>query len=366
MLYQNKIFLPRLLEIIIVSLMFFQAILSNTIFNYFQIFTEVSLIVLGSFILFKYIKIDKDVLILVLIFSISQIVSFFQNSLLVFFLNFKIFSLPILFLVVFQRFKIRNYLLDSIGFFSIAIILFELFIFDSYPLPVGGFIKHVDFINAQPLSFFLNFHFAAFFTAIYLIGKSYKYNFLGMDYLLIYMLGVKTVLFSYFTQQLIFKKNIKYLSRISFKKEVFIIFIFAIIILIFLDNISIFMKEYSVKYRSFTVIIEQLLSFDFITSMIYLFPADINMAMSEASNITYTELGIGVVYNEIAIMTYIVQGGLFVFVFYLYVLLKNLSIFRVFILLTLIHYSYILIPLCIAFMFKSQDEYTNIMHNRTP
>ena len=364
MLYKNKFFLPQLLEFLIVSLMFIHAIVSNTIFDSFQIFIEIFLLILGSYVVLKYIKLDNDSLKLLWIFTIVQIVSFFQNPILIFLLNFKVFSLGILFLIIFKNFRLRSYLFNLIGSLSIALILLELFVFSSSPLPVDAFIINQGFMNSKPISFFLNYHFAAFFTAVYLIGKSYRYNFLGMDYLFIYMLGVKTTLFSYFVQQLLFKKNIKFFERLSFGKEMFILFLCAILVIAFIGDINELMQQYSVKYRSFYVIIRQLLSWDFILSMIYLFPTDYTTATINANNISYLELGIKVVSNELAFLTYIVQGGVFMFAYYMYVLLKSLSIFRVFILLSLIHYSFILSPLCIAFMFESQHRYIKSIHNK--
>ena len=356
-LLKSKIILPKYIEILLLVVMVFQAFFSNTILDLAQIISELILIVAGCLLIVSYIRLDKEDLSLLIIFVVTQSFSFATNDLHVFLLNFKIYILAVVFVIVAKSITFRSNIINVVGALSIVLVVLEYFVFEGYPFDVTSFIKHKDFVNERPIGVFLNYHFTAFFIAVYLIGKSYRYNLFFIDYFLIFITGVRTSIYSYFVQQLLFKKNKKKFVGNGVAKDIFVVFVMLSVGIVFLDTIMSVVSEYDPKYSSFKVIMKQLMSYDFILTHLVLTPVDVDKYIVDYV-MNFDEFGYADIGNETALLTYIMQGGIVLFLYYLYLLFKYISVMRIFVLMSLVHYSFITVPFIIMVMFHSQEEYT--------
>jgi hypothetical protein len=352
----NKIIIPIVIEILILLLMILQVFLSNTTFNTAQILSELALMVAGVILVFSLNKVSREDVILLAIFVVIQSISFIINDLYIFLLNFKIYYLAVVFFIIGRNVSFRSYVIDVVAVLSIIMVVLEYFVFEGYPFNVTDFIAHKSFVNSKPIGLFLNYHFTSFFIAVYLIGKSYQYNLFFIDYFILLINGVRTSIYSYFIQQLIFKKNINLFASLTFLKELFLIFVLFLTGMYFLDTILLIISEYDIKFTSLRIIVRQILSYDFILPHLVVFPVDADKYIADYA-MDFSDLNLESIGNEISFLSYIMQGGMILFSFYLYLLIKHISIMRIFIFLTLIHYSYFTSPLIIVMMFVSQEKY---------
>ena len=102
---------------------------------------------------------------------------------------------------------------------------------------------------------------------------------------------------------------------------------------------------------------KQLMSYDFILTHLVLTPVDVDKYIVDYV-MNFDEFGYADIGNETALLTYIMQGGIVLFLYYLYLLFKYISVMRIFVLMSLVHYSFITVPFIIMVMFHSQEEYT--------
>lgn len=191
-----------LLNALLVPLMVISAILSETRFETYQRFFEllVLTILIGSVVTERF---NKQELILIFVFFVSQIGSLLINSPSVFMLNAKQLCLAVFAAIYFRR-HATNIISIHIAFIiCVALIISQ--IFSCYfPFSIGQYMKYLGSdMSSRPLGLFINYHYSAFFIAVYLIGFTKKRNFYFLNFLLIYFIGVRTSLLSYIGQKMI-------------------------------------------------------------------------------------------------------------------------------------------------------------------
>lgn len=334
---------------LLVPLMIISAILAETVFKSVQVISE--LLLLGS-LLFLVLnkKLDKEDLYILTIYFIVNIISLFYLNPLTFMLNVKQFGLPILALIYFKKKSYSSVFLYG-AFILCVILLVVQKIIGYFPFPISQYMTTLkDDFEGRPLGLFLNYHFSAFFVSVFLIGFSYKKSVFFIDYFILFLFNVQTSIMSYFGQKtfnFFFKKQIIF----SLSKLV-VLFLFVLFAFLFLVKFILNFLEIPQAAISGLVIFYQLTDLQTYIRLLDLFPRDIydfyKLDLYDYSDTVVS--GYNATGNEISFIQIVVQGGLILGFSFLSFILKNVSIYRLFILLSLIHYSYMFSPLIIFTM----------------
>ena len=346
---------------IIIPLIVITAVSFGTVYETFQHTCELLLILIfGSFSI--HYKLEKTEKILFFIFLFSQIGSFFINDFLIFILNAKQFGLAILSIFYFRRNPKKSKFIFFTVFVCVFLVFFEKF-FGSFPFNIRPHLSTMkDSFGSRPLGLFLNYHFSSFFLAIFFIGYSLKKRMYLIDFLTLFIIGARTNFIAYFLHKLSFNRFLNIFLN-NFKKisVVFIIIFFLLNfysdkILEFLDGIYGFISLY--------IILKQSIDINSYIDAIHIFPKDLLLYLKEKSLSDFSELSSVIDYSnhasELEIVRILVQGGILLAAAYLHTIFKTFIKFRIFILITLFHYSFILNPLIIyllsTFQFNSEEE----------
>lgn len=346
-LYKNGQ-LHKIATNLLVPLMIISAILSETVFKSLQITTE--LILMISFILLILINnLDKKVIIILSIYLLTNFLSIFYLRPFTLMLNLKQFGLPILSLIYFKKNPNRSIFLN-IAFLTCVVLMIIQKIIGYFPIPIKHLITTLkDDFEGRPFGLFLNYHFSAFFVAVFLIGYTFNKKIFLIDYIILFYFGVQTALISYFGQKqynFVFKRKPHSLQKIVFYFLIFL-FSFLFIVRFILDSLEI--PEAAI---SGLVIFYQLTDIETYIRILNPLPSDIYEFYKQSLyNYTGTKVeGYLAEGNEISFIQIIVQGGFILGFTFLGFILRNITIYRVFILLSLIHYSYMFSPLIIYTM----------------
>lgn len=345
----NNFDISQIATRLIVPLMIFSAILAETIFKSLQVISE--LLLLGSLLfLILYKRLDKEDLIILTIYFIISIISLFYLNPLTFMLNVKQFGLPILALIYFKK-KSYSSVFLYVAFILCVILLVVQKIIGYFPFPVSQYMTTLkDDFEGRPLGLFLNYHFSAFFVAVFLIGFTYKRSVFFIDYFILFLFNVQTSIMSYLGQKffnIFFKKQ----GKFSLFK---LVVLFLIVLFSFLSFVRYILDFLEIPQAAISglVIFYQLTDLQTYTRLLDLFPRDIydfyKLDLYDYSDTIVS--GYNATGNEISFIQIIVQGGLILGFSFLRVILINVSIYRLFILLSLIHYSYMFSPLIIYTM----------------
>jgi hypothetical protein len=265
-------------------------------------------------------------------------------------LNVKQFGLPILTLIYFKR-RTDNSIFIHLAFLLCIILLVLQKIIGHFPLPASQYMVNLkDEMEGRPLGLFLNYHFSAFFVSTYLLGYTYQKKSYLIDYFIVSLFGVFTSIFSYAGQKIynIYFGNRKPLTLV----KQYVIYFLSLFSFLFFIRSMLDSFEVPVNSVSGLVIFYQLTDIQTYIRTLNLLPSDIyefyNKDLYDFSGTKiegYTGAG-----NEISLIQILVQGGLILGFTFLNFIVKNMSFYRVFILLSLIHYSYLFSPLIIYTM----------------
>jgi hypothetical protein len=276
-------------------------------------------------------------------------------------LNVKQFGLPILTLIYFKKRADNSIFLHSAFVFCVILLVVQK-ILGFFPIPVSQYIVTLkDDLEGRPLGLFLNYHFSAFFISIYLLGITYKKKSYFIDFFIVSLFGVLTSMFSYVGQKIYdyFLKNRKPLTLSKQYSFYFItLFSFLFILRAILDSLNI-----PEGARSGLVIFYQLTDIETYFRTLKLLPNDIyHFYDQDLYDYTGTKAeGFSATGNEISLIQILVEGGLILGITFLNFILKNVTFYRIFILLSLIHYSYLFSPLIIYTMcyFENKNKLSN-------
>lgn len=328
----------------IIVLLLLAGILGGTIFDPVQIFVEVLAIIL----LIYSISINKMLipdLVLIFILLFASLVSLILNPLMAFLLNFKLFALSILTFINFKNsiFYPKKFIITLLVI-NILLILFQ-FITGSFIVPSGWFLSYYQgYTNDRPLGLFLTPHASSFFLYIYLIylihtSKHFKYKF----FIFLTSLATQsyTSLISFIVQLGDYIVSKSKVLKILFPKNFIIWFITILLILLFFfvdDFIELLEQSGGVtRYYSAKIILEQLFEPEyyqvFYTNLYPIRYAD----YFEVSGVNIESKA-----SEVGLIKVIVEGGSILGVLTLFFLLQKLKIFRIFILVSLMHYTHII------------------------
>lgn len=337
-------------------LMLIQPLLGATILKEIQIATEVLIIILLSQI-FLQKKFKYDLLILFIMFILVSISSLCINNFFVFALNFKIYLITILILFYYSRFKhIPDLLINII--FSI-LFLYPLFVrvFNIWPIESMPITNEngKSFLYSRPIGFFGSPHASSQFAAIYLLyyinKKKYLMSLFAIAALLLY--NSSTAIFALLGQ--FFYNTI---CTITNKKINPLVFLILVIVILFLslsiwDSMDLSGSN-DFRLSSAKVIVPMIFDLNYYQGVLSVFPKSSDDLIAVQMN-TFSEIG-----NEIGLIKIVVEGGVILSLTFLIVLFKRIKNISIFIMLTLLHYSYIMIlPLFLLFALKFDEEIGN-------
>ena len=353
---------------LIVVLMLFSAILGSTIFGEIQVICELILFFLLIYGV-SHVKYNFQDVFLLSTFLFFSLISFLRNEFIAFALNFKIYGLCILTIIYFRKIffypqklililHILNFLLITHQFLMGHFIVQSAWFFGSYK----------GYANDRPVGLFLTPHASAFFIAIYLIYIiNLKKKYFNKIFLLVLisMTSSLTSILAMFAQFgygifnfIIMKMNFfKY--KIGWIVKLAFIVIPIALTFIFLEEIITFLKAEGgyTRYYSVEIILNQFFDSRFFSDIFDFTPRNYD------SFILKQERGFADFGNEIGFVKLFVEGGFFLGLTTLLILIWRLNHYSIFILVSLVHYSFIInmpFMLFLIMMFNSKLESKNI------
>jgi len=352
----------KLINEFLVVLMALILILSQTILHLTQSLLELTLIFLLTFFLLKRkLKIwEISLLLLVLITQLLSILVY-DSSFDSFMLNTKVAGLTFLSIMYFRHNATASVSMKILFIICLLLVLIQYFITDQFPINIPqSLIYNLSIFNGfHPLGLFLDFHTSAYFLAVYLIGISLTRKLFFIDLIIIWLMGVKTSFLALIGQKFftIAGNRIDYLKKFSVQIACVIVGIFLSLTL-FLPFFLNFMELIGFSSGNSAKIMIRLISNPNVyLDSLSLLPMDLILY----SNTYIYDVGVETFrYFEMTLISIMVIFGTPIGLILLYILLKFTPSFRVFILLSLLHYAAILNPLIIYLVFMFERKVREI------
>ncbi len=336
--------LVKLADFTIIILLVIAGILGGTIFDEIQIFVEVLAVFLLSYSITKKKLVLSD-LVLLYIFSFASLVSLILNPLMGFLLNFKLFALSILTFINFKNsvFYPKRFI-SLLLWLNIFLILFQ-FLTGQFIVPSGWFLSYYQgYTNDRPLGLFLTPHASSFFLYIHLIYLVHISKKLSSKFFLFFSAIITqsyTSFVSFIFQLGDFLFSRSKLLKVLFPRNfvIFLIIIFIILLSFFVDDfINILEQNGGVtRYYSAKIILEQLFEPEYYEVLYTNFYPIRYSDYFEVSGVNIESKA-----SEIGLIKVVVEGGSVLGLLTLFLFLSKLKIFRIFILVSLMHYTHII------------------------
>ena len=276
---------------------------------------------------------------LLALLAVMGVASMMINNLAVLLVGVKQFGLAILCLIYFSRVRFRSRIILPAFVASVGLI----FISRLAPAVVAPLIqisRSPEFNESRFGGLFLNTHYNAYFLAVALVYYGYRVRLFGAGQLLIFLTGSKFVFVSYAANVAARYKVVRIFTRYP-RSVLFAATIVAVVL--WSRRLELIGALNRTEWMSAYVIFSQLFDPQFYRLVLNPFPGDylavVNGLKGNFGAAQYT--------NEIALFAMCVQGGLFLTVAYLSVLLKHARPYRIFVLVSLLHYGFILSPLIV-------------------
>jgi hypothetical protein len=347
-------------------LLLISAILAGTSFKYYQIFAEISLWILMINRLLKE-KFSYDEIILVIVFLISFSIAFLYRADIEILLNFKIYGMCITTWLYFKRFDFN--LLKYVEYLIIisCILIIHQYIFDEFIITNHNFFVEYyrNRINDRPIGILFTPHASVTMLVVYLIYRIKIFNNSPKNIFIVISIFITALATSSLTAIVGFVAQLVIitLEKIKLIRKYFNFFTIIILMLISIlilyefkeEFIELLKKESYFRYYSVEIILNQLFDTDYYSSIIYFMP------YSYSKYIDIQESFLGILGNEIGFIKLFVEGGLMLGLITLILIIRDLSSYKIFILVTLLHYSYFInYPLILAMMLVFQRKINSL------
>jgi hypothetical protein len=343
------------------------AILGSTIFDTFQIAIELILFLLLFYGLLT-IKLRIIDIILLGIFLIVFFISFCINDFLKIALNFKIYGLSILTFIYFRKVHFNpKKLIILVHAVNIFLIVHQ-FVTGHFIVPSAWFFgQYQEYANSRPVGIFLTPHASSFFIAVstlYIIIAERRY-FKGLLFFSInIMTGSFTGLIAFLAQlmQQVFNYFAKKIPLLKFKlgwyTKILVIGFPILLLAVYKEQFIELLKAnpYS-RYNSVEIILNQLFDSRFFSDIFKVYPRDYQ-TFSVGQETMFADFS-----NEIGFVKVFVEAGFVLGVFLLITLIRNLRYYGIFILVSLLHYSFAFnMPFMLFLMIQYDYEMTQRNH----
>jgi hypothetical protein len=276
---------------------------------------------------------------LLVLLAAMTAVSMLINDLAVILVGVKQFGLAILCLIYFSRVRFRSRLI--LPAFMVTVLMMA--VYRVAPSALDALIRisrSPDFNESRFGGLFLNAHYNAYFLAVALIYYGYRVRLFGLGHVLLYLTGSKFTLVSY-------AANVAARYRIGQLiiryRWVVLLGVMAVAMTLWERRLDLVGMLDRAESMSVYVILSQLFDPRFYHLVLNPLPGDylaiVNGLQGDYGARQYT--------NEIVLFAMCVQGGLLLTFAYLAVLLKHARGYRTFIVVSLMHYGFVLSPLIV-------------------
>ena len=343
----------------LVVLMALILILSQTTLNFTQALLELTLIFLLAFLLFKR-KLELWEISLLLTIIITQLMSMliYDSSFYSVILNTKVAGVAFLSLLYFKDNATSSVSMKLFFVVCLSLVLIQHFITSEFPVPIPqSLIKSLSiYEHPQPLGLFLNFHTSAYFLAIYFIGINLTRKLFFIDLIILWLMAVRTSFLALVGQKIFtFAGKRFYIFKKASVQITLVIVGVLLLLTVMLPLFFSFMEMLGMSGGRTSIIMARLIMNPdvYLDALSYL-PVDYDLHLQ--SHIYDT--GISQDGNESALISVMIIFGTPIALIFFYLMLKLTPSFRVFILLTLLHFAAILNPLIIylVFMFENNQR----------
>lgn len=279
------------------------------------------------------------------------------NPLSVLLVGVKQFGLAILCLIYFSRVRFRSRLIFPAFVVSVLLIAISR-VAPSALNPLIQISRSPDFNESRFGGLFLNAHYNAYFLAVALIYYGYRTRLFGVGYVLLFLTGSKFVFVSYVANAV---GRYRIARAVTGHPRLVLLAALAVVVMLWSRRLDIVGMFNTTQWMSAYVILSQLFDPRFYHLFVNPFPGDylavVNGLQGDYGAAHYT--------NEIALFAMSVQGGVFLTVAYLAVLLKRARSYRAFILVSLLHYGFVLSPL-IVYMIVTYSREISLLPESQP
>ena len=331
---------------IIVTLLIAEAILAGTIFNASQIVIELILIAILGFRVTR-LKLSRiDVVLLAVLLS-TQIVSVILNDIFTFMLNAKLVGISILVFIYFKHTYFKTKLIEIVFLINLVVVLHQLFS-GSFFIEDTWFIgQWAGITKGRPMGLFLNTHLTGGFVAVYLIYISNMRRLYFLDFVLLFYIHSLFNLVAYGCQTIANIKGVRYvLNKIN---PVFILSLIFLAVFLFDDHIADFATRWHLRDDAVKVLIAQITDLQFYEGIWTLYPINYADFCSAQTN----RLGM---HNEMEFVAIFVKSGIVLASVVLFVFIKHLKHYRIFIMVTLFHYGFLITSPLILYMMMTYNH----------
>ena len=348
----------------LVVLMALILIMSQTTFHFAQAFLEITLILMLAFLLSKR-KLKTWEICLLLFLLVTQLMSMliYNGSLNSFMLNTKVTGLAFLSLIYFRHNATTSVSMRVLFIICLSLALIQYFITSNFPVNIPeSLIKNLSiFYSGVPLGLFLDYHVSAYFLAVYFIGISMTRKLFFIDLIIIWLMGVRTTFLSFIGQKVftIAGKRFDIFKKASVQITIVIVGL-LLLLTVFLPLFFSFLNMAGLGSvgDSTKIIASLIINPDLYLDALYYLPMDHEEYYETFAYETgvINQRGGTFSSNELALVSIMVMFGAPIGLFFLYFLFKFALSFRVFILLSLLHYAAILNPLIIYLVFMFENK----------
>lgn len=320
-------------------------ILSETTFHLLQIGMEICLILLFSFLalrlklhLLEFTIITFNLILIIFTFAyldLNPAIIVAKNLL-----------LCLLAFCVLNRYELKVKPIYYVTLICVALILLQSFVTKRFPIPIGDYLVNSHWLlESRPLGLFLAEHNSAYFIASVFFGYCLTKNMWLIDLFLVAKTGVATSFLTLLGAKITrWVKPARQFCEHNLMAPVMVILSVLIVAYFIRDSIIEYLYLLDPNTGSSAdIVVNQIFDSKYYLNFLSLFPSDILVH----------ENTIGV--PEIGYARYSVEFGTIFTISYIFLLLKRLRSWRVFILISLLHYSFVHVPLIIYVMFLFQS-----------
>lgn len=295
---------------------------------------------------------------LIALLVVMSVVSMAMNSVDVVLVGMKQFGLAILTLIYFSRVRFRSRLI--LPTFIVTVLLMVVArLAPPVVEPLIRISRAPEFNESRFGGLFLNTHYNAYFLAVALIYYGYRVPLAGLGQLVVFVTGSKFVFVSYAANVAARFRLFQILVR--YRRLLFFLVVAGAWV-VWTRRADIVGRLSRTEMISLYVIVSQLFDPHFYRLVLNPFPGDylaiVNGLQGNYGTATYT--------NEIGLFAMSVQGGVFLAAAYLASLLKHTPYYRVFIVVSLFHYGFVLSPLIVYMLVTYSREIALAHESATP
>mgnify|MGYP006153164053 CR=1 FL=1 len=332
-------------------------ILSQTTLHSAQVLLELCLIIILALLLLQR-KLKVWEISLFLFVLVTQLMSIlvYESPLSSFMLNTKMTGLAFMSLIYFRNNATVSISMKVFFIICLILVLIQYFITSKFPVNIDqSLIKNLSIYNhKQPLGLFLDYHVSSYFLAIYFIGISLTRRLFFIDLIIIWIMGVRTSFLALIGQKFFTMLGSKFSIFSKASVQITIVSVGVILLLtILLPVFYTFLNVVGLGGGDSITIMSKLI----ITPNLYLDALSyIPMDFHEYKKIFTYDVGVKFSINELTLIAIMVIFGAPMGLFFLYFLFKFAPSYRVFILLSLLHYAAILNPFIIYLVFMFENK----------